>query len=52
MVFEVGWATGVLNMKQVDTKILVGTLNYLNILIREYGEEALVTDVIDAELQK
>ena len=39
-------------MKQVDTKILVGTLNYLNILIREYGEEALVTDVIDAELQK
>jgi hypothetical protein len=48
----VGWTTGVYNMKQVDKKILVGTLNYLNILMREYGEEALVTDVIDVELQK
>ena len=52
MVSEVGWATGVSNMKNLDKKILVGTLNYINILIKEYGEEALMTDVIDAELQK
>ena len=39
-------------MKNLDKKILVGTLNYINILIKEYGEEALMTDVIDAELQK
>lgn len=38
--------------KKVEKRILVGTLDYLNYLLREYGEGALVTDVIDAELRK
>ncbi len=38
--------------KKVEKRILVGTLDYLNHLLREYGGGALVIDVIDAELRK
>ena len=38
--------------KKIEKRILVGTLDYLNYLLREYGSAALVTDVIDAELRK
>jgi len=38
--------------KNTEKKILVGTVKYLDRLLREYGNEALVSDVIDAELKK
>ena len=56
MVVEVGWTTGVLDMikeqKEESRKMLAGTKSYLDRLIKEYGADSLVTDIIESELQK
>ena len=42
-----------IKVKKEDTrKILVGTKFYLDNLIKEYGADSLVTDIIESELQK
>ena len=36
----------------MDKQILVGTIAYLELLLRKYGPDASVQEVIEAELQK
>ena len=38
--------------KQEARRILVGTHSYLERLIKEYGADSLVADIIESELQK
>ena len=38
--------------KEESRKILAGTKSYLDNLIKEYGADSLVTDIIELELQK
>tara|TARA_Y100000310_G_C19972595_1_gene486146 strand:- start:52 stop:210 length:159 start_codon:yes stop_codon:yes gene_type:complete len=51
-----GWETGFFDMKTIKNRekwqALVGTKSYLDKLLKEYGPNALVTAIIESELQK